>query len=175
MAEHHLTVGDIAQVTACVHQPAIDVLGPVVDPRTIHQSKFSMGFVLALVAVRGRAGLADFTESALTDPALRAFHNKVTMVLDPEIDGAYPARWMGARSSRPRTAVPWRRRYRRRLAIPRTRSRALSLLDKAARLAAYGGDVTPEEMARITERVWRLHDEPDVAGGCRPAEDADDV
>jgi len=164
MAEHHLTVGDIAQVTACVHQPAIDVLGAVVDPRTIHQSKFSMGFVLALVAVRGRAGLADFTESALTDPALRAFHNKVTMVLDPEIDGAYPARWMGRVIVSTTDGRTLAKTIPSALGDPENTLSRAQLADKAARLAAYGGDVTPEEMARITERVWRLHDEPDVRG-----------
>ena len=93
--EHQLTADDIAAVVAHVHQAALDVLGSVVSPRTVHQSKFSMGFVLALIAVRRRAGLADFTEAALADPQLRAFHDKVTMVLDPEIDRAYPRRWMG--------------------------------------------------------------------------------
>ena len=36
----------IERVTAQVHQAAIDVLGPVVDPQTVHQAKFSMGTVL---------------------------------------------------------------------------------------------------------------------------------
>ena len=41
---------DIARVTAFVHQAAIDVLGPVTDPATVHQAKFSMGTVLAMIA-----------------------------------------------------------------------------------------------------------------------------
>ncbi len=48
MQEHKLKADEIAAVTAHVHQGALDVLGPVTDPQTIHQSKFSMGFVLAL-------------------------------------------------------------------------------------------------------------------------------
>jgi 2-methylcitrate dehydratase PrpD len=40
-----------------VHQGAIDVLGPVVKPATVHQSKFSMGTVLALVARTAMPGL----------------------------------------------------------------------------------------------------------------------
>jgi 2-methylcitrate dehydratase PrpD len=147
-----------------VHQAAIDVLGPVTDPRTIHQSKFSIGFVLALVATRGRAGLADFTDDALRDPALRAFHDKVTMEPDPEIDAAYPARWMG------RVVVTTTDGRTLSATIPsalgdpdNTLSRA-QLADKAERLAVHGGGVTPEEMARIMARVWRLRDEPDVRG-----------
>ena len=49
-AEHRLRADDIEAVTAQVHQGAIDVLGPVVDPQTVHQSKFSMGTVLGLIA-----------------------------------------------------------------------------------------------------------------------------
>src|SRR5919106_5320549 len=72
MREHKLKADDIESVTAHVHRSAIDVLGPVTDPQTIHQSKFSMGFVLALIANYGRAGLADFTDGALRDKAVRA-------------------------------------------------------------------------------------------------------
>src|SRR5687768_1554966 len=65
MQEHKLNADDVVSVTAHVHQGALDVLGPVTDPQTLHQSKFSMGFVLALIAREGRAGLADFTEATL--------------------------------------------------------------------------------------------------------------
>ncbi len=66
MQEHHRSLpiyrgGDqIARVRAHVHQAAIDVLGPVTDPRTVHQAKFSMGFVLALIALSGHAGITAF-------------------------------------------------------------------------------------------------------------------
>src|SRR5437867_1651674 len=50
MQAHALKAGDIAEVTTHVHQAALDVLGPVTNPATVHQSKFSMGTVLALVA-----------------------------------------------------------------------------------------------------------------------------
>jgi 2-methylcitrate dehydratase PrpD len=164
MAEHRVSATDIAHVTARVHQPAIDVLGPVIDPRTIHQSKFSMGFVLALVATRGRAGLADFTDEALTDPGLRAFHDKVTMELDPEIDAAYPGRWMGRVVIATADGRTLSHSIPSALGDPdNTLSRA-QLADKALRLAVHGGGVTPEQMARITARVWRLRDEPDVRG-----------
>src|SRR5215468_6308984 len=63
---------EVARVTARVHQAAIDVLGPVVRPRTVHQAKFSMGTVLGLLAVHGRAGPTEFEDHALTDPAVAA-------------------------------------------------------------------------------------------------------
>ena len=79
--EHRLAASDLRSVTALVHQAAIDVLGPVTDPRTVHQAKFSMGTVLGLAAVHGGAGLNDF-DAHYQDAAVRAVHDKVAMRLD---------------------------------------------------------------------------------------------
>jgi hypothetical protein len=56
---------DIARVRARAHAATIDVLGPVSDPRTIHKSTFSIGFVLAMIAKKGSVEVDDFTEEAL--------------------------------------------------------------------------------------------------------------
>ena len=87
--EHSLRPADIATVTTHVHQGAIDVLGPVVRPATVHQSKFSMGTVLGLIAHHGYAGLAEFDAHWSTDE-IAALRDRVQMVLDPEVDAAYP-------------------------------------------------------------------------------------
>lgn len=162
MQQHGLKAEDIAQVTAHVHQGAIDVLGPVTDPQTIHQSKFSMGFVLALIAALGRASLPDFTEKSLKNKELRNFHDRVTMVLDPAIDAAYPRRWIG----RVTVLTHDGRTLECRVETPKgdpgnTLSRA-ELEDKALRLAAYSGAATADEMKRITARIWHLRDETGV-------------
>jgi 2-methylcitrate dehydratase PrpD len=121
-----------------------------------------MGFVLALIALHGRAGLPDFTEEALREPRVRAFHDKVKMVLDAEIDGAYPRRWMGRVTVRTKDG----RTLEHRIASPKgdpdnTLTRA-ELEDKAARLAEYGGGATAQEMKNMIARVWRLHEAADV-------------
>lgn len=162
MQENGLKADDIAHVTAHVHQGALDVLGPVTDPQTLHQSKFSMGFVLAQIAVRGRAGLADFTEAALQERELRQFHDKVTMVLDPEIDRAYPRRWMGRVTVKTRDG----REIGKKISSPKgdpdnTLSRA-ELEDKALRLALSAGAASEAEMKQVIERAWRLREENDV-------------
>ena len=72
---HQLKLSDIAKVVTHVHQGAIDVLGPVVDPATVHQSKFSMGTVLALVAQYEHAGLAEF-DAYFRDAAMMAASRK---------------------------------------------------------------------------------------------------
>jgi 2-methylcitrate dehydratase PrpD len=85
----------IAQVTARVHQGAIDVLGRVTDPQNVHQAKFSMGTVLGLLAIHGHAGLDEFETFAFGDPRVGQFRRRVSMVLDAEVDAAYPQRWIG--------------------------------------------------------------------------------
>jgi 2-methylcitrate dehydratase PrpD len=162
MKEHDLAADQVAGVRAHVHGAAIDVLGPVSDPRTIHQSKFSMGFVLALIAARGSAGIDDFTEEALEDPELRGFSERVEMVFDPEVDAAYPRRWIGLVE----IETAGGGRITSRVDVPKgdpgnTLSRE-ELEEKARRLAAFQGGASEEEMDRVIGRVWDLDREPGV-------------
>ena len=155
MHEHDLAPNRIAGVTAQVHQGAIDVLGPVIDPQTVHQAKFSMGTVLALVALHGHAGLGEF-DAHYRDPAVVALREKVHMQLDAEVDAAYPARWIG----KVIVETTDGRRLAARVDEPKgdpgnTLTRP-ELEDKALRLAAYRGGATPAEMRRVIDRVWSL-------------------
>ena len=164
MQENAIKADDIATLTAHVHQGALDVLGPVTDPQTIHQSKFSMGFVLALIANLGRAGLADFTDASLQERQVRVFHDKVKMVLDPEVDAAYPKRWLGRVS----VTLQDGRTLEKKITSPKgdpdnVLSRA-ELEDKALRLCGYTGGASAEEMRRVIARVWSLHEAPNVTG-----------
>jgi 2-methylcitrate dehydratase PrpD len=95
LARESIPLEQIERVRAHVHQGAIDVLGQVHTPRNVHQAKFSMGTVLGLIAAHGRAGLDEFERYALTDPRVVLFRTRVSMVLDPEVDAAYPRRWIG--------------------------------------------------------------------------------
>ena len=159
MQAHGLASTDIAQVTCHVHQGAIDVLGPVVAPSTVHQSKFSMGTVLALVARFGHAGLTEFDAHYL-DPDTVALREKVRMVLDPEVDGAYPRRWIG----KVHVQTTDGRQLAGRVEEPKgdpgnTLSRA-EITAKALRLAAYGGAVAPAQAEAAVQRLWRVQDWP---------------
>ncbi|HWS76509.1 MAG TPA: MmgE/PrpD family protein [Quisquiliibacterium sp.] len=148
---------DIASVTTFVHQGAIDVLGPVVDPQTVHQGKFSMGTVLGLIAAFRNAGLNEF-EAHFNAPRIAAFREKVKMVLDPEVDGAYPARWIGKVS----VTTTDGRRFDARVDEPKgdpgnTLSRA-ELEDKALRLAKFGDAASEAEMRSAFAAIWSLAD-----------------
>jgi 2-methylcitrate dehydratase PrpD len=155
MLAHHLKPSDIAKVETLVHQGAIDVLGPVTDPATVHQSKFSMGTVLALIAHYQFAGLQEFDQH-FHDQAICAFRDRVTMILDPEVDGAYPQRWIGKVKVYLNSGEVLEGRVDEPKGDPgNTLSRA-EITDKAMRLAAFSGGASPNEMSTAIERLWNI-------------------
>jgi 2-methylcitrate dehydratase PrpD len=153
--EHRLGPEQIASVTAHVHQGALDVLGPVFDPCTVHQAKFSMGTVLALIAHFQSAGMKDF-QNEFNAARIGAFRRKVKMALDPEVDQAYPARWIGkvtVQTTDGRTLLG-------RVDEPKgdpgnTLSRA-ELEQKALRLAEFSGAAGAAEMRQAFGRIWDI-------------------
>jgi len=162
MTREGLAATDVEAVTAHVHQGAIDVLGPVVSPQTIHQAKFSMGTVLGLVAVHGHAGLTEFDAHGLTDARVTDFRERVVMVLDAEIDAAYPRQWIGRVTVRTRDG----RTLEARVDVPKgdpdnTLSRE-EIEAKAIALARYSDSASEDEMRAVFARVWHLEREPHV-------------
>jgi len=153
MREHRVKPDDIAAITAQVHQGAIDVLGRVVVPGTVHQAKFSMGTVLALVAEHGYAGLDEFDRHFLA-PRIAALRDKVTMQLDAEVDTAYPQRWIGKVIVRTQDGRMLQARVDEPKGDPGNTLSRPELEDKARRLAAYGGAATPAEMDALIARTW---------------------
>ena len=152
---------DIESVTAHVHQGAIDVLGPVVDPQTVHQSKFSMGTVLGLVARHGRAGLTDF-DAHWRDADVAAFRDRVAMVLDADVDAAYPSRWIGKVTLRTRDGRTFAARIDEPKGDPGNPLGRAEIEDKAERLAAYRDGASRAEIARAIARIRALRETPRV-------------
>ncbi|TFV92665.1 MmgE/PrpD family protein [Oxalobacteraceae bacterium OM1] len=155
MQEHRLTPEDVAGVVTQVHQGAIDVLGPVVDPKTVHQAKFSMGTVLGLIAVFGQAGMKDFAD-AYRDPRVAAFREKVRMALDPEVDAAYPNRWIGKVTVQTTDGRNLQGRVEEPKGDPGNTLSRDELEQKALRLAEFGGAATKTEMQAACKRIWAL-------------------
>ena len=155
MQAHDLRAGDLRAVTAHVHQGALDVLGPVVDPRTVHQSKFSMGTVLGLVACNGSAGLGDF-EEGWQRPDVTALRERVRMALDAEVDAAYPRRWLGKVTVETHDGRVLRGRVDEPKGDPGNSLSRAEIEAKALRLAAFSGAATPREMATLFAKAWAL-------------------
>ena len=161
MQQHRLQPDDLAGVVTHVHQGAIDVLGPVVKPVTVHQSKFSMGTVLALVAQFGHAGLAEFDQHFLSD-ATQALRDKVSMQLDAEVDGAYPRRWIGKVTVTTTDGRVLHGRVDEPKGDPGNTLSRDEITAKALRLAAFSGGATATEMQQAVDRLWHVAQWPRV-------------
>jgi len=62
-------------------------------PVSSYGAKFSLPYSIAVMLVRGRAGLDEFTDAAIRDPAVLDLARKVRYELDPTID--YPRHFSG--------------------------------------------------------------------------------
>jgi 2-methylcitrate dehydratase PrpD len=62
-------------------------------PPNGYAAKFSLPYLLAVMFVRGRVGLADFRDEAVRDEAVLRLARRVTYELDPTID--YPRHFIG--------------------------------------------------------------------------------
>jgi 2-methylcitrate dehydratase PrpD len=127
----------------------------VIDPSTVHQAKFSMPATLGLIASHRRAGMTEFDGFA-DDALARSFLDRVEMRLDPEIDAAYPARWIGKVS----VVTADGRRLQGRVDEPKgdpgnTLSRP-EIDAKARSLALYGDAIDAEEADSLLRRLWSI-------------------
>ena len=161
MQTNKLKPADIARVVTHVHQGAIDVLGPVVRPTTVHQSKFSMGTVLGLVAQFGHAGLAEFDDHFLSD-VTQVLRDKVEMALDPEVDGAYPKRWIGKVTVTTQDGRVLHGRVDEPKGDPGNTLSRQEITDKAIRLATYSKGATEADMRRAVDALWQVATWPRV-------------
>ena len=162
MLAYKLKPSDIAKVETLVHQAAIDVLGPVTDPATIHQSKFSMGTVLALIAHYQFAGLLEFDQH-YHDDAICLFRDRVTMTLDPEVDSAYPQRWIGKVKVHLHDGQILEGRVDEPKGDPGNTLSRTEITDKAMRLAAFSGGASPAEMHTAIDLLWNIRKQAKIS------------
>ncbi|MBB5421361.1 MmgE/PrpD family protein [Paraburkholderia atlantica] len=158
---HRLAPRDIAKVVAHVHQGAIDVLGPVIAPRTVHQAKFNMGTVLGLVAHHGYAGVTEF-EQGFDANEIVVFRDKVTMTLDAEVDADYPARWIGKVTVTTTDGRVFDGRVDEPKGDPGNTLSRGEIATKLHRLAAFSGAASDEEAAQLLRRAWRVAEETQI-------------
>ena len=153
--QHKLSVDQIASVTTYVHQGAIDVLGQVDEPKSVHQAKFSMGTVLGLLAIYGKAGVYEFNEF-FRESAVQDFRQRVSMVLDPEVDALYPQRWIGKVSVTTNDGRELHARIDEPKGDPGNTLTRPEIEQKAVMLAEVSGAATVEEMRGSLAALWRI-------------------
>ena len=74
--EHGMRGKDIVSISVRTNRRVLETLIHH-DPKTIGEARFSMEFALALIAVEGCAGLAEFAEATLARPDIRAAMERV--------------------------------------------------------------------------------------------------
>ena len=161
MQTNHLQFTDLAKITTHVHQGEIDVLGAVTDPKTVHQSKFSMGTVLAIVAKYGHAGLDEF-ENHFLDPEICQLRDNVTMQLDPQVDQAYPQRWIGKVSVKTHAGIEFHGQLDEPKGDPGNTLTRSEIESKAIRLALFSQGASESEMQNIIAQLWQIAHAPQV-------------
>ena len=90
------------------------------------------------------------------------------MELDAEVDGAYPARWIGKVTVRTTDGRVLQGRVDEPKGDPGNTLTRDELEDKALRLAAYSGGASEAEMRAAFERIWRIADAPVVGAFLAP-------
>lgn len=173
MQQNNLAASHIADVVAEVHQGAIDVLGAVVKPETVHQAKFSMGTVLGLIAHDRRAGVGEF-DTVLARPEVDAFRQRVRMALDPEVDAAYPARWIGKVAVTTTSGERLHGRVDEPKGDPGNSLSRAEITDKVQALARFTGAASEAEVQQSLATFWTLRAVPRI-GRLLPAQAARDA
>ena len=95
--QHRIAPGEIRAITCrTAAGPLPRLWEPLASkhaPPNGYAAKFSLPYLVAVILVKGRAGLAEFEDRAVRDPAVLDVTRKVTYLIDPAID--YPRQFVG--------------------------------------------------------------------------------
>jgi len=86
-AEHHLTPEAIDRIDLTVHPLVLELTGKR-TPQTGLEGKFSVYFAAAVAIAAGAAGVGQFTDEWVRQPAVIAIRDRVTATVDPSIGEA---------------------------------------------------------------------------------------
>lgn len=96
-AAHRLTPEEVAEVELGLVSAGVDIIAEPVEakraPRNVVEAQFSMPYGAAVALCDGRADLAQYDETRLSDPRVKALMARVHYRTDPALDARYPAHW----------------------------------------------------------------------------------
>ena len=94
---HGVGADDVESVVIGVPSVAVDIVAEPTAakrrPGSVVDAQFSLPFGAAAALLWGRAGLAEYDESRLSDPGARALMDRVSYEVDPDIDRDFPEKW----------------------------------------------------------------------------------
>ncbi len=97
MREHNLQASQIHRIEVAVLEAGWGLVAEPpakkYNPESVVDEQFSMPFGVAVAAIDGAAGLAQFTAEKARSPKIRELMNKVVLVKDPRIEETFPQEW----------------------------------------------------------------------------------
>lgn len=87
--EHKLSASKIGHINVLTHQNAKQG-SDIPDYQSVLHARLSIQYGIASILVRGKAGLAEYTEEAIKDPIVKDISKKISIKVDPEIQKLYP-------------------------------------------------------------------------------------
>jgi 2-methylcitrate dehydratase PrpD len=116
-----------------------------------------MGTVLAIAAEFGHAGVREF-DAHYRESRIAHFCKKVSMVLDAEVDLAYPSRWIGKVTVQTKDGRTFEGRVDDPKGDPGNTLTRAELEHKTITLGLYGDAATGDELKRSIASVWAITD-----------------
>ncbi|HET8567374.1 MAG TPA: MmgE/PrpD family protein, partial [Candidatus Limnocylindria bacterium] len=163
--EHGLVPDDVARIRLGVLSGGWLLVADPIDakraPRNSVDAQFSAPYAAAVALVHGRAGLAEYGDDAVGDPAVRAVMSRTDCVRDPSLDAVYPARWPATVEIDTRDGRTLRARVEHALGEPENPVPRDALVERFVSLVA---DRVAEGGAReVAARVLTLDSERDLS------------
>jgi 2-methylcitrate dehydratase PrpD len=152
---------DIEAVEIGTYAEALQVAGNPA-PRTAAEARFSLPFVVASALRHGSVRLAAFEAGRLDDVAIRALMARIRLVVDPEIDAAFPGRRAARVSIRARGDVAGQWLQPTRKGDPDAPLTDDELSEKFLELAAPVSGTAAA--SALLGRLWAVDRLPSVAG-----------
>jgi 2-methylcitrate dehydratase PrpD len=96
-SDHGVGAADVESVVIGIPSVAVDIVAEPAAakrrPGSVVDAQFSLAFGAAAALLWGRAGLAEYDEARLDDPAALALMDRVDYEVDPDIDREFPDKW----------------------------------------------------------------------------------
>jgi 2-methylcitrate dehydratase PrpD len=90
-------LGELARVEIMTYASGYEIVKEA-NPRTPYQAKFSLAYCVAAALLEGNVGLDQFSagrfsDSGVTDPAMRGLLDRVAITVAPDLTARYPGEW----------------------------------------------------------------------------------
>lgn len=157
---------DIKRIRVGGYKSVLDITNNP-NPQTIYASKFSLQFCVALAFINGRAGLPDFNEETLWDPAIRELIERIELHLDPDVNAAYPEKWGSVIEVETAHNEIYRLQTEYPKGDPENPVSAEELVDKCKLLAAHW---PAQEIDRYVDLILNLESLPSIADFWNPVQ-----